>query len=164
MQNVVLKSLKKTDKKFVVVYQTSYVTNIENYPPDLEYHNHEEADTLIMLQAKNAADMYSNCEIYLLPPSTCVSNCHSLLPQVNFWWICNILDGRFPDLRVIDIEKVCNSLSAKHTETILGWHLFTECDETARFYIKSKIYFNKTFKSPSPEVLKSLDCLGTDTS
>ena len=69
-----------------------------------------------------------------------------------------------PDLRVIDIEKVCNSLSAKHTETILGWHLFTECDETARFYIKSRIYFNKAFKSPSPEVLKSLGYLGTDTS
>ena len=80
-----LKSLKKTDKKFVVVYQTSYVTNIENYPPDLEYHSHEEADILIMLQAKNVADMYPNCEIYILPPSKCVSNCHSLLPQVNFW-------------------------------------------------------------------------------
>ena len=52
-----VKELKKTDKKFVVVYQTYCVTNIENYPPDLVYHNHEEADTLIMLQAKNVADM-----------------------------------------------------------------------------------------------------------
>ena len=60
-----LKSFKKkTDKKRVVVYQISCGTNIENYPPDLEYRNHEEADTLIMLQAKNVADMYTNCEIY----------------------------------------------------------------------------------------------------
>ena len=47
-----VKELKKTDKKFVVVYQTSCVTNIESYPPDLEYHNHGEADTLIMLRQK----------------------------------------------------------------------------------------------------------------
>ena len=36
---------------FVMVYQTSCVTNIENYPQDLEHHNHEKVDTLIMLQA-----------------------------------------------------------------------------------------------------------------
>ena len=54
----------------MVVYQKSYLTNIENYPPDLEYYNHEEADTLIMLQAKNVADMYPNFEIYILSPDT----------------------------------------------------------------------------------------------
>ena len=57
-----VKSLKK-HKKFVVVYQTSCVTNI---CPDLKYHNHEEADILIMLQAKNVADIYPNCEIYII--------------------------------------------------------------------------------------------------
>ena len=49
------------------------MTNIENYCPDLEYHNQEEADTLIMLQAKNVADIYPNCEIYILSPDTDVS-------------------------------------------------------------------------------------------
>ena len=63
----------KKNKKFVAVYQTSCVTNIENYCPDLEYHNQEEADTLIMLQAKNVADIYPNCEIYILSPDTDVS-------------------------------------------------------------------------------------------
>ena len=57
-----VKELKK-NKKLIVVYKTSCVANIENYPPDLEYHNHEEADTLIMLQAKNVADMCPYCEI-----------------------------------------------------------------------------------------------------
>ena len=59
------KSLKKTDKKFVVLYQTSYETNIENYPQDLKYHSREEVDSSNMLQAKNVADMYPNCEIYI---------------------------------------------------------------------------------------------------
>ena len=54
----------------MVVYQTSCLTSIENYPPDLEYYNHEEADILIMLQAKNVADMYPNFEIYILSPDT----------------------------------------------------------------------------------------------
>ena len=58
-----VKELKKNIK--FVVYQTSCVTNIDNYPTDLEYHNHEEADTLIMLQAKNVTDMYPDCEIYI---------------------------------------------------------------------------------------------------
>ena len=60
-----VKSLKKTDKKFVVGHETSCVTNIENYLPDLEYHDHEEADTLIKLQDKNVADMYPNWEKYI---------------------------------------------------------------------------------------------------
>ena len=47
-----VKELKKADKKFVVVYQTSCVTNIENYPSDLEYHNHEEAATICILIVK----------------------------------------------------------------------------------------------------------------
>ena len=45
--------------------------------------------------------------------------------------------GNAPDIRDIDIGKVCNSLSAKHTEDILGWHSFTGCDQTAWFYDKS---------------------------
>ena len=54
----------------MVVYQKSCLTNIENYPPDPEYYNHEEVDNLIMLQAKNVADRYPNFEIYILSPDT----------------------------------------------------------------------------------------------
>ena len=64
----------------------------------------------------------------------------------------------------MDIGKACNSLSAKHTEAILGWHSCTGCDQTARFYGKSKNDFYKTFKSASPEGLESLGYLGTDKS
>ena len=71
--------------------------------------------------------------------------------------------GNAPDIRDIDIGKVCNSLSAKRTEAILGWHSFTVCDPTAQFYGKSKDDFYKTFKS-APEVLESLGYLGTNMS
>ena len=132
------------------------MTNIENYPPDLEYHNHEEADTLIMLQAKNVADMYPNCEIYILSPDTDV-----FLLAIHFYRkLCPkliYLTGNPPNSRDIDIGKVCNSLSANHTETILGWHSFTGCDQTALFYGKSRNDFYKTFKSASPEILESFE-------
>ena len=46
-------------------------------------------------------------------------------PKLVFW------TGNAPDIRDIDIGKVCNSLTAKHTEAILGWHSFTGCDQTS---------------------------------
>ena len=132
-----VKELKKADKRFVIVYQTFCLTNIENYLPDLEYHNHEEADTLTMLQAKNLADMYPNCEIYILSLDTSV-----FLLAIHFYQKLSpklvVRTGNAPDIRDIDIGKVCNSLSAKHTETVLRLHSFTGCDQTARFYGKSK--------------------------
>ena len=72
--------------------------------------------------------------------------------------------GNALDIRDVDIGKVCNPLSAKLTEAILGLHSFTGCDQTARFYGKSKNDFYKTSKSASPEVPESLGYLGTDTS
>ena len=145
-----VKELEKRDKKFVVVYQTSCVTNIEKYPPDLEY-NHEEADILIMLQAKNVTDIHPNCEIDILSSDTDV-----FLLAIHFYLKFSpklvIRMGNAPDIFDVDIGKVCNSLSAKNTEAILGWHSFTGCDQTARFYGKLKNNFYKTFKSESAEV------------
>ena len=83
--------------------------------------------------------------------------CQKLSPKLVFQ------TGNAPDIRDIDIGKVCNSLSAKRTEAILGWHSFTVCDPTAQFYCKSKDDFCKTFRS-APEVLESLGYLGTNMS
>ena len=55
-------------------------------------------------------------------------------------------------------------MSAKHAGAFLGWYSFTGCDQTARFYGKSKNDFYKPFKPASPEVLESLGYLGIDTS
>jgi len=48
----VIDSLNKLKKDFVVVNQTKSVSNIEDYPIELLEHNHEEAVTLMILQAK----------------------------------------------------------------------------------------------------------------
>ena len=109
------------------------------------------------------ADMYPNCEIYILSLDTdvfllAIHLYQKLSPKLV------IRTGNAPDIRDIDFGKVYNSLSAKRSEGILGWHSFTGCDQTARFYGKLKNHFNKTFKSASLEVLESLGYLGTDTS
>ena len=75
--------------------------------------------------------MYPNCEIYILSPDTDVGLLtiqfyRKLSPKIVF------RTGNPPDICDIDTGKVCNSLSAKHTETILGWHLFTGHDQTAQ--------------------------------
>ena len=51
--------------------------------------------------------------------------CQKLSPKLVFQ------TGNAPDIRDVDIGKVCNSLSVKRTEAILGWHSFTVCDPTA---------------------------------
>ena len=107
--------------------------------------------------------MYSNSESYILSPDTDVSLLaihfyQKLSPKLVFG------TGNAPDICDIDIGKVCNSSSAKHTEPILGLHSFAGCDQTARFYSNSKNGFYKTFKSASSELLESLGYLRTDMS
>ena len=85
-----------------------------------------------MLQTKNVADMYPNCKIYILSADTdvfllAIHFYQKLSPKLVF------RTRNAPDIRDIDIGKACNSLSAKHTEAILGWHSFTGCDQRARF-------------------------------
>ena len=63
-------ALKESVKRIGVVYQTKGVSNIENYPQELLQHNHDEADTLLILQAKNVCDMNPFCEVYISSPDT----------------------------------------------------------------------------------------------
>lgn len=51
-----MQSLTAAGKAFVVVYDTTCLTNIAEYPDELKQHDQEEADTLIILQAKHVAD------------------------------------------------------------------------------------------------------------
>ena len=63
--------------------------------------------------------MYLNCEICKLSPHT-----DMLLLAIHFYRKLSpklvFRTGNAPDIRDIDIGEVSNSLSAKHTEDILG--------------------------------------------
>ena len=62
--------LKKVGKRFVVVYETKCITNIQQYPEELVQHNQEEADTLLLLQAKNVTDLDPFTDLYIASPDT----------------------------------------------------------------------------------------------
>ena len=47
-----ISELPSASKRFVVVFDTKSISNIPNYPVELKTHNQEEADTLMLLQAK----------------------------------------------------------------------------------------------------------------
>ena len=51
---------------FVVTYDLCSETNLENYPIEMLQHDHEEADTLLILQAIDAAktDPFRECIVY----------------------------------------------------------------------------------------------------
>ena len=48
-----ISALENIGKNFVVVYDTKSVSNIAGYPEALLQHSQEEADTLLLRQAKN---------------------------------------------------------------------------------------------------------------
>ena len=62
--------LSKVGKEFAVVFDTKCITNIPQYPEELLQHNQEEADTLILLQAKNVTDLDPFTDLYVVSPGT----------------------------------------------------------------------------------------------
>ena len=158
-----INALKESGKRIGVVYQTKGVSNIENYPQELLQHNHEEADTLLILQPKLVCDMNPFCEVYISSPDTdvfilLIHFYPHLCPATTFW------TGKAPNIRDIDICKIYESLGPKHADAILAFHTFTGCDQTVRFYGKSETEFYKTFKNANIECLTPFINLGQDIS
>ena len=47
------------------------------------------------------------------------------------------------NLREIDIGAAYEALDPKHSSAILGFHAFTGCDQTGKFYGKTKAFVGK---------------------
>ena len=88
----------------MVTFDNASVTNIVNSEVDLERHDHEEADTLLILHATEIAKRipFSECVIY--SPDTDVFLLliyyYESLPMVTKFWT-----GKSENLRYIDIGK-----------------------------------------------------------
>ena len=61
--------LNKVGKQFDVVFDRKCITNIPQYPKELLQHNQEEADTLILFQAKNVTDLDPFTDLYVVSPN-----------------------------------------------------------------------------------------------
>ena len=73
--------------KYVVTYDLVSKSNISGYPEDMKAHDHEEADTLLVLQAIDVANRYPFTEVVVFSPDTGVFlllvHYFDVLPQVN---------------------------------------------------------------------------------
>ena len=61
--------LNKVGKQFDVFFDRKCITNIPHYPKKLVQHNQEEADTLILFQAKNVTDLDPFTDLYVVSPN-----------------------------------------------------------------------------------------------
>lgn len=146
---------------YVVTYDTMSVTNINQMEIDLKIHDHEEADTLLVLHAIEIAKRIPLCECYIFSPDTDVFllsiNFYESLPNVTMFWT-----GRGDNLRCIDIGKCYESLGSQRASAMLGFHTFTGCDQTGKFNGKSKIACWKVFTRSDDDILRALSALGED--
>ena len=129
----IISILQNMGKSFVIVYETKSVTNIAGYPNDLLNHDQEEGDTLLLLQAKNVCDCNPAANVVVVSSDTDV-----FLLLIHFYpQLCTntiFRTGTAANTREIDIRKMYECLGKSHVETLLGFHVFTACDQTIKFF------------------------------
>ena len=125
--------LSKVGKRFVAVFDTKGITNISQYPEELLQHNHEEADTLILLQARNVIDLDPFTDFNVVSPDTDVL----LLLIYYYTELCASTisrTGSGNDQRDIKIREMNESIGPLFAKATLGFHVFTGWDQTGGIY------------------------------
>ena len=124
---------------------------------DLQNHNQEEADTLILLHAlsldkrANVVVESPDTDVFLLM----ISMYHLLPPNISF------KTGKGDKTREIDIGLVCQALGEKHALALLGFHALTGTDVSGKFAGRTKEFCFKIFLSCEDDILHALAILGT---
>ena len=81
-----MKEFTKLGTRYSVTYDVQSQSNSDNYSPELLEHDHEEADTLLIVQAIDVARNDSFTECYIYSPDTDVFvlliHHYQMLPQV----------------------------------------------------------------------------------
>ena len=99
--------------------------------------NHEEADTRLLLHAKNAS---INCEnIIISSPDTDVAVIALSLCNISDVKRLYFLTGTGKNKRMLNITSINNCLGPKICTALIGLHCFTGCDSTSAFFGKGKV-------------------------
>ena len=127
---------------------------------NLKIHNHEEADTLLLL---HAVSLDPNCEFVIQPPDTgvlilLITMYGKLPPNICFQ------TGKGDKIRKIDVGKVFCGLGELRSSPLLGFHAFTGSDVTGKFAGRSKEFCFKIFLSCNEDILIGLKHLGNTLS
>ena len=124
---------------------------------NLQNHNQEEADTLILLHALSLDKMEKvvvespDTDVFLLM----ISMYHLLPPNISF------KTGKGEKTRDIYIGLVCQALGEKHALALLGFHALTGTDVSGKFAGRTKEFCFKIFLSCEDDILHELSTLGT---
>ena len=115
-----IKALADHNKKYIVVYDSKCVSSIPEYPDNLRTFDQEEADALILMQAKYVTDVDPFTELVMLSPDTDV-----FLLLIHFYpKLCTsttFRTGTCANIRNINIQKVYKALGPDHAEAIYHW-------------------------------------------
>ena len=108
---------------FMVTFGNKTCGNME-INEALKVHNHEEADTLLLL---HASLLDSSCEVVIQSPDTDVLDLlismYKHLP-----YNLSFKTGKGDKKRQIDVGILYRALSERHASSLLGFHAFTGCD------------------------------------
>ena len=159
LSNHTVEALEEINKRYVVTVDTISRTNIEQFPEDMRQHDHEEADTLLVLHCWDIArhDPFTECTVYSPDTDVFLLLVHHFesLPQSLIF-----RTGRGKDLRDISIRSCYEAIGPKHARALLGLHTLTGCDQTGRFSSKSKSFWWKQFLEADTDSLNALSELG----
>ena len=143
----------------VMVYDTVCEKNIDESEEALKEHSHEEADALMVLYALEIAERDPFSKVCVVSPDSDVFLLFiSMYPR-----LCKDIifkTGSGDNLRETDIGAAYEALDPKHSSAILSFHAFTGCDQTGKFYGKTKAFCWKTLIESNDEELAALEKLG----
>ena len=123
--------------RFAVSYSNITKSNINAIDPNLNGHNHEEADTLMILHAIDVGKQNPFRKLLVKSPDTdvfllLIHHCQELPLDTEF------VTGRGEHTRSISVVAANQVLGDERRQALLGFHAFTACDQTSKFSRKSK--------------------------
>ena len=133
----IIKEFKKIGIAFMITYDTKSVTNIPDLAVEMSIHDHEEADTLLILHAIEVSKTspFHECIIYSPDTDVFLLLVH-YFPELSL--ATKFQTGKGDQNRTIDVGTCYEAIGPSRAAAILGFHTFSGCDQTGKFCGKSK--------------------------
>ena len=122
-------------------------------------HDHEEADTLLILHCCDVAqrDPFTECIVFSPDTDVFLLLIHHF-PELSQSTIFRT--GRGDQLRDISISQCYEKIGPERAKALLGFHAMTGCDQTGRFNGKTKAFWWKQFCAAGLDVVETIAELG----
>ena len=128
----------ETSIRFDVIHDTVAESNFEDFSEDLKKHDHEEADTLIVLHALDASNSNRQVDsLHVISPDTdvfllLINKYPQLCPSTVF------ITWRSQTRRQIPLQDIHEELGEEKADGLLGFHALIGADTSGRFAGKTK--------------------------